>query len=187
MKRLLLLFLGVVLTACSSAPVEKKETIQTPPPVVRTRTIKKSTQKTTAAYMTDQENELKHLLNGTAFFITRQNNILTMTLSGDAIFAANSYHPTARAETLLKEIASVLSVYDKTRISIIGYTDGMGKPATNQLISEKRAQSVADILKKAAKINSVRLWIEGRGNEKTNESLPRSNGVEIILTPTFIR
>lgn len=34
-------------------------------------------------------------------------------------------------------------------------------------MSEKRAEAVASILKKSAKIAAVRLWVEGHGNEKT--------------------
>ena len=185
MKSLALLILPAVLSACAPAAVEKKETLPAARPVVQT--VKKNIKKTTAAYMTDQENELKQILNGSAFSITRHNNILTMTFSGNAIFAENSYHPTVQATEILKKIAPVLSAYTKTRISIIGHTDGMGKPSTNQLMSEKRAQAVADVLKKAAKIASVRLWIEGRGNEKTESSQPRGNGVEITLTPTFVQ
>lgn len=184
MKRFALLILPAVLSACTPAAVEKKEMLPAAAPVVQA--VKKNIKKTTAAYMTDQENELKQILNGTAFSMTRYNNILAITFSGDAIFEKNSYHPTIQATETLKKIAPILSVYAKTRISVIGHTDGMGKPSTNQLISEKRAQAVADILKKNAKIASVRLWVEGRGNEK-DRNQPRNNGVDIILTPTFVQ
>lgn len=63
--------------------------------------------------MTDQEKELKQILNGSAFFVTRYNNILTITFSGNAIFAENSYHPTPQAAEILKKIAPVLSAYTK--------------------------------------------------------------------------
>lgn len=185
MKRLALLILPAVLSACTPSVVEKKETL--PAVVPAAQTVKKNIKKTTADYMTDQENELKQILNGSAFFVTRHNNILTITFSGDAIFAENSYHPTRQAVEILKKIAPVLSAYTKTRISVIGHTNGTGKPSTNQLMSEKRADAVASVLKKAAKIASVRLWVEGHGNEKTDGNQPRNNGVEIILTPTFVQ
>lgn len=185
MKRLALLILPAVLSACAPSVVEKKETLPTAEPVVQT--VKRSVKKTTAAYMTDQENELKQILDDSSFFVTRHNNILILTFSGSAIFAENSYHPTRQAVEILEKIAPVLSAYTKTRISVIGHTDGMGKPSTNQLMSEKRADAVASVLKKAAKIASVRLWIEGHGNEKTDGNQPRNNGVEIILTPTFVQ
>ena len=185
MKRFVLLFLLVVLSGCASSNAEKKETmsatettVQAAPPKIK---------KTTAAYMTDQEKELKQILRKTPFSLSRQNNILTMTFSGSAIFAENSYHPTEKAIETLKKTAAILSAYKKTRISVIGYTDGMGKPATNQLMSEKRAETVADVLKKAAKIAPVRFWTEGRGNDKTAENQSRHNGVQIILTPTFVQ
>ena len=184
MKRFALLILPAVLSACAPSVVEKKETLPAAVPVVQT--VKKHTKKTMAAYMTDQEKELKQILNGSAFFVTRYNNILTITFSGNAIFAENSYHPPPQAAEILKKIAPVLSAYTKTRISVIGHTDGMGKPSTNQLMSEKRAEAVASILKKSAKIAAVRLWVEGHGNEKDGNQ-PRNNGVDIILTPTFVQ
>ena len=119
MKRFALLILPAVLSACAPSVVEKKETLPAAAPVVQT--VKKHTKKTTAAYMTDQEKELKQILNGSAFFVTRYNNILTITFSGKAIFAENSYHPTPQAAEILKKIAPVLSVYTKTRISVIGH------------------------------------------------------------------
>lgn len=185
MKRFVFLSLLAVLSGCASSTAEKKETNSAV--VTTTRTAPAKIKKTPTDYMTDQEKELKQVLKKTPFSVTRQNNILTISFSGDAIFAENSYHPTVKATEALKKTAKVLSTYTKTRISVIGYTDGMGKPATNQLMSEKRAESVAGILKKAAKIASVRFWIEGRGNDKTAENQSRHNGVQIILTPTFVQ
>lgn len=184
MNRLALFILPVVLSACSATVPEKKET--RPEPEIATYTPKKSVQMTTAGYMTDQENELKQILKETPFSLVRHNNILVISFSGESIFAPNSYHPTKAATQTLEKIALVLSVYDKTRISIIGHTDSMGKPATNQLMSEKRADAVANILKKSAKIAAVRLWVEGQGNQKS-EGSNQNNRVDIILTPTFVK
>ncbi len=184
MNRLALFILPVVLSACSATVPEKKETLPEPKPV--TYTPKKSAQITTAGYMTDQENELKLILEKTPFPLLRHNNILVISFSGESIFAPNSYHPTETATQTLKKIALILSVYDKTRISIIGHTDSMGKPATNQLLSEKRADAVANILKKSAKIATVRLWVEGQGDRKS-EGSNQNNRVDIILTPTFVK
>lgn len=185
MKRLALLFLPAVLSACAPSVVENKETLSKTEAGVRTG--KKNIKKTPAAYMTDQENELKKILRGSPFSVSRHNNILAITFSGSAIFAENSYNPAPQAVEILQKIAPVLSAYPKTRISVIGRTNGAGKPSTNQLMSEKRADAVAAVLKRSAKINPVRLWVEGRGNEKTDGRQPRDNGVDIILTPTFVR
>ena len=184
MTRFALLILTAFLSACSTTVPEKNE----PLPIKKTviQTPKKNVKQTTAEYMTDQEDELTLILKETPFSLVRHNNILIISFAGEAIFAANSYHPTITAMQTLEKIALVLSVYDKTRISIIGHTNSMGKTATNQLMSEKRADAVANILKKSAKIAAVRLWVEGQGNQKS-EGSNQNNRVDIILTPTFVK
>ena len=145
---------------------------------------------TTAAYMDTQEDELKQLLDGTSFRITRYNNILILIFSGNEIFGSNGYTLRQKAKDTLIKIASVLSMYDKTHISIIGYTNNLGSTKKNRSISEKRAQAVENILKISGKIAAVRFWTEGRATEKSpfnKTENSNNNQVEIILTPTFIK
>lgn len=180
MKRFAILVLSTVLSACVSGIPQNNntstnQTVSARPPV------------TTASYMTDQENELKQALAGTSFRVVRSNNILAVILSGDAVFETDTLL-TSSANEALQKIAPIFSRYHKTRISIIGYTDS-GNPASDRRLSEKQAEAVATVLKKAAKIANVRFWIEGSSPApvSTDEERRKNNHVDIILTPTFIQ
>ena len=154
--------------------------------------IKKSTvppNMTTANYMTEQENELKQALAETPFRVVRSNNILAIILPAETFEANGGNLSSPAQEEPLGKIADVLSRFHKTRISIIGYADG-SVPQTDSRLPEERAQKVADVLKKHAKISPVRFWIEGSvlpASANETEDRPQNDHVDIILTPTFIR
>ena len=185
MKRFSLLLLSAFLTACSyNAFRPEPETAAIEKPVSAKRSL------TPAGYMTDQENELKRIVDKTPFRIVRENNILALILSGKDVFSSPDQALSSDVEQTLKTVAGILARYEKTRISIIGYADS-GKPAVDRDVSEKRAQTVGDVLKASAKISDVRFWIEG-SSQSTPSSLSederlKNNHVDIILTPTFIR
>lgn len=186
MRYLLTLAFLSALSACAAAAPE--QTTKTERPAAAVRQNKQAPVSGAAAYMTRQEEELKAALDGTPFTLKRYKNILIVIMAGKDIFASNSYHPEAPAVEALKKIAPVLARYDKTRISIIGYTDNAGKPSTNQLLSEKRADAVASVIEESAKIADIRFWIEGRGayansGHKISGGKDQNDRVEISLTP----
>ncbi len=181
MKRFAMLILSAVLSACVSG-VSKND--NTAGQIVS----EKHPTTTTASYMTEQENELKQALAGTSFQVIRSNNILAVILPGKSLFEKEALL-TSFSNNALQKIAPIFSRYHKTRISIIGYTDS-GNPALDRQLSEKQAQAVATVLKKAAKIADVRFWIEGSSAQttaSTEEERLKNNHVDIILTPTFIQ
>lgn len=183
MNRLSLLILPLTLSACAATAPDGTDSRPAPETAVQTAPARP---KTTAEYMTAQENELRAALTGTPFTLTRHGNILAMMFSGTDVFAENAYQPASAAQETLKKIAPVLASYPKTRISVTGRVFGL-KPATCRLLSEKRAAAVADILKTNAKIAPVRLWVEGRGDEKTVAGESGVDRVVIVLTPTFVK
>jgi len=66
---------------------------------------------------------------------------------------------------LLNQVASILKAYPNTRIYVDGHTDDVGSPAKDQILSERRAQSVARFL--AGKgIDPVRLEARGFGRTR---------------------
>ncbi len=69
----------------------------------------------------------------------------------------------AQALTL---IAEVLDFYADAEIIVVGHTDSVGSPASNQALSEQRAQSVVDVLISEHGISSDRLAAEGRGADE---------------------
>lgn len=192
----LFLIIASVLTffsCASTTPTEQKST----PTETKKVSAKKEQKRPKHApviaasdYMTKQESELRKLAEGSDAVITRHRNMLVITLAGDTVFVANSYNPEAEAAAVLEKISPVLAHYDKTRISIMGYTDNAGKRETNQLLSEKRAEAVAGILEKSGDIADIRFWIEGKGSNDsmsgpTSQDKTKKNRVEIVLTPTI--
>lgn len=71
--------------------------------------------------------------------------------------------------TTLKKISGVLNQYGKTTVTVIGHTDSVGTHADNQVLSERRAQSVLDYFA-SQNVNSLRLEAYGRG-----ETEPRAD------------
>ena len=127
---------------------------------------------TVAEYMTEQEEEIRAVA---AQGVSRRRNILVVEIGGKDAFKGGK--PTEKTTALLKKLAPIFARYDKTRISITGYSADTGKPSLNQLYSEKRADIASDILEQSAKIADVRIFVEGKG--------VLSDKIEIVLTPTF--
>ncbi|MGK2953180.1 MAG: OmpA family protein [Thiobacillus sp.] len=71
--------------------------------------------------------------------------------------------------TTLNKIARVLNQYGKTAVTVIGHTDSIGTHADNQVLSERRAQSVLDYFA-SQNVNPLRLEAYGRG-----ETQPRAD------------
>ena len=71
--------------------------------------------------------------------------------------------------TTLGKIARVLNQYGKTTVTVIGHTDSLGTHADNQILSEKRAQSVMDYFA-GQNVNPLRLEAYGKG-----ETEPRAD------------
>ena len=71
--------------------------------------------------------------------------------------------------TTLNKISRVLNQYGKTTVSVIGHTDSLGSHADNQVLSERRAQSVLDYFA-SQNVNPLRLESYGKG-----ETEPRAD------------
>ena len=71
--------------------------------------------------------------------------------------------------TTLNKISRVLNQYGKTTVSVIGHTDSLGTHADNQVLSERRAQSVLDYFA-SQNVNPLRLESYGKG-----ETEPRAD------------
>ena len=71
---------------------------------------------------------------------------------------------------------------------ILGYTDSIGKKSSNQRLSQKRAQSIVDMILSKGGIDSSRLTAKGMGeadpiaNNKTKEGRAQNRRIEAILS-----
>ena len=87
----------------------------------------------------------------------------TVMLSADAQFDFDSARLKANAD--LPALASQLNQLEVEGVTIIGHTDSVGSEAYNQVLSEKRAQAVADYLVEKG-IPKERLTVEGKGERQ---------------------
>jgi len=83
--------------------------------------------------------------------VTINFNIGAYELTGDAKFMIN------------KEFSDILKTYQGARIRIEGNTDNTGNPKSNQILSEKRAQSVKDYLISEFGVDPNRIIVIGNG------------------------
>ena len=67
---------------------------------------------------------------------------VTLRLKGKDIFRTDSAVLTANAKDLLDRIASLLDVYDKSTVTVVGFTDNVGSAQYNLKLSKNRAESV---------------------------------------------
>ena len=71
----------------------------------------------------------------------------TLTLKQDALFVINSYKPTLEGSRAISELADTINSYQEIEsIQINGYTDSSGPAEFNKNLSEKRANSVKELL-----------------------------------------
>jgi len=89
---------------------------------------------------------------------------------------------------ILNKIAQVLNQYDKTLVTVIGYTDSVGFDADNQRLSERRAKSIVDYFGRQ-NVNPLRLHSYGkgeaepRGDNKTEAGRQLNQRVELWIKP----
>lgn len=105
--------------------------------------------------------------------IDRKKNVLSIIIT-DYFKEGSSLSEEGKEK--LKKIALILSDYDKSKITIFGYNSKNG--SLNQKISDDRANKIADTFELFAKINDLRLYVEGKSSDKEIQA-------EIIIVPTF--
>ena len=117
-------------------------------------------------------------------------NSLLITLDSEVLFDVNKYdvrvHP--EAEEVLKNLAIVLKEMDVKNFEIDGHTDSDGSDEYNQVLSEKRANSVKNFL--VSQGVNAEITTKGYGESKpvasndTAEGKQKNRRVEIII-PTI--
>lgn len=143
---------------------------------------------TWGAYLDRQEAQLKESLKDSPVEVSRQGENLNINLPGGVTFATNSANIAPNFYYSLNEIAKVLVQYPESRILVNGYTDSTGGDAHNQVLSEKRANSVANYLA-AQGVAANRITAVGYGKanpiaSNTTEAGKQANRrVEVKIVP----
>lgn len=100
---------------------------------------------------------------------------VTLRLKGQDIFRTDSEVLTNTAKDLLDRIASLLNVYDKSTITVVGFTDNVGSAKYNLKLSKNRAESVlSNMILRGVDI--VRLKSCGLGEKKPIGNNKKASG-----------
>ncbi len=98
-------------------------------------------------YFDQQEAALrKELLNSGVQVERVGENQLLLRLENGIGFATNSYQLDSSIHNTLRGVARILVEYPETSLVIDGHTDSTGSDTTNQILSERRAESVRSFL-----------------------------------------
>ncbi len=136
-----------------------------------------------------QEADLRESLNNDNVLITNTGDRLIVTLPQDILFAVNSFSVRPDLQRDLQTVAANLQAYPDSTVQIVGHTDSDGDADFNQGLSERRANSVADVLLNAG-IPFARVQTFGRGENQpvssnlTPEGKAQNRRVEIVILPT---
>jgi outer membrane protein OmpA-like peptidoglycan-associated protein len=121
--------------------------------------------------------------------VTNTGEYLIVNMPQDLLFATDSAALRPDLTGDIKTVAASLLKYPNSRIEVIGHTDNTGSAAYNQDLSQRRAVSVANVLRESGVPNG-RLTAYGRGEDQPIASNASVDGraqnrrVEIIIRPT---
>ena len=143
--------------------------------------------------------QIKDLSANAAAIIKKNDNISVrdsaqgkvLYIASDVLFNFDSAQLSAKAESNLKDIATIINEIPEGVVKVIGHTDAKGTDQYNLKLSKSRAQSVADFLVKQ-RVDRSRLSPKGRGekdpiarNEMNGKDNPdgrqKNRRVEFIL------
>lgn len=134
-----------------------------------------------------QEAELRRDFNND-LQITNTGDSLIVTLPQEILFASNSYEvqPAMRAD--LVTLAASLRDYPASTVQVTGHTDSSGDAASNQVLSERRAGAVANVLTTNG-VSSTRVQTFGQGENRpvasnlTPEGRALNRRVDVVIIP----
>ncbi len=139
-------------------------------------------------YMDVQNAQLARILHPTSIEIGYEGGLIILTMPGGESFAPDSARLEDAAIRSLNLASRVLLEYSQTRITIHGHTDDTGEAGYNQLLSVRRALSVADRLVTAG-IAAERIAVVGFGESRplafntASAERARNRRIELYLDP----
>ena len=136
----------------------------------------------------EQAADLRRDLNNNQVNVTNTGSELIVTMPQDILFALDSATVRSDLRRDLGVVAGNLQAYPNSTISIEGHTDNTGTANYNRILSQRRANAVADILVNNG-VPPARLYAVGRGeNEPVASNLSatgraQNRRVEIVIRP----
>ncbi|ARB45910.1 OmpA family protein [Alloalcanivorax xenomutans] len=139
-------------------------------------------------YMDVQEKKLRDKLQATGVSVTRSGDNIILNMPGNVTFDTDQSDVKSNFRPVLESVSEVLKEYKSTMIQVAGHTDSTGGERYNLLLSQQRAQSVANVLSSYG-VETVRLDVVGFGetqpiaNNGTAQGREQNRRVELTLLP----
>ncbi|MEI8185915.1 MAG: OmpA family protein [Chlorobiaceae bacterium] len=118
-------------------------------------------------YMDKQAAEIGHDIKGAK--VVREGEGIRVIFDSGILFSTGSATLTSTSRYEIEKLARILNHYHDTTLVIEGHTDNTGYRSSNQILSEKRADSVANLLKTYG-VSRQRLSPIGYGDTKPIET-----------------
>lgn len=112
--------------------------------------------------MDQQAEALRAQLQGTGVSVFRVGKDIKLIMPGNITFATDSADIRSDFFPVLNSVSLVIKKYNRTMIRVAGFTDNTGSVNHNQLLSERRARSVAAYLQSQG-ISPGRFSVSGFG------------------------
>ena len=133
-----------------------------------------------------QAQELERDLENDRVKVTNTGDRLIVTLPQDILFAVDSARVNSSLRADLLTVSDSLQSYPNSTVQVVGHTDNTGEAGYNQDLSERRANSVADVLMDGG-VNFDRIQTFGRGEDQpiasnlTDDGRAQNRRVEIVI------
>ncbi|KRG70608.1 OmpA family protein [Pseudoxanthomonas dokdonensis] len=140
------------------------------------------------AYQDRQEAELRRQTAGTGIDVSRDGDVIKLNLPNGVTFDFAKADLKPEFYGALNNVAKTLAQYNQTIVEVSGHTDSVGSDASNQTLSEQRANAVASYLVGQGVIRE-RLEVIGMGermpiaSNDTDAGRAANRRVEIRLLP----
>lgn len=108
--------------------------------------------------------------------IDDQGDSQAVRLSSDVLFKLNKADLSAKANAILKDVASRIDKASATTVKIDGYTDTSGNDSINNPLSERRAASVKKALQKLVTRSGITYETAGHGSKDPVASNDNAQG-----------
>jgi outer membrane protein OmpA-like peptidoglycan-associated protein len=111
-------------------------------------------------YVQRQEIELRRQTAGTGVDVIRSGELLLLRLPASGTFDVGSSEIKPQAVSTVAEIGLTLKKFNQSLVDVLGHSDSTGTAASNQVLSQKRAESVARQLR-AKGVSAARIATKG--------------------------
>lgn len=114
---------------------------------------------------------------------------IRIQLDAQVMFDTNKYDLKPAADKTVKNLVQIIATYPGCLVRVEGHTDNVGSDEANQALSENRARSVMEALKKAGAPAGVRFEVVGFGESQPRADNDSEKGralnrrVEILIVP----